>query len=176
MVNIVVVQKTGELKEIEFKGHIDEIYKKCSYRKKDGFEIRSTWNLTVNKLNYNIELYGKIEGKAGFENKYDFPPPVDKILFFGNMVLVNKDEDKLKDICVEEWNVIYEKLFGGFENLDDTAKEDENEVDELINLPDSMKTKDGYLKDGFVIDNDDSDSDTYSGSELEEDEYSFESD
>ena len=121
-------------------------------------------------------MYGKIEGKAGLENKYDFPPPVDKILFFGNMVLVNKDEDKLKDLSVEEWNVVYEKLFGGFENLDDTAKEDENEEDELIDLPDSMKTKDGYLKDGFVIDNDGSNSDTYSGSELEEEEYSFESD
>jgi len=42
-------------------------------------------------------------------------------------------------------------LFGGFENLADTAKEDEEEEDELANIPAEMKTKTGYLKDDFVV-------------------------
>jgi hypothetical protein len=41
--------------------------------------------------------------------------------------------------------------------LNATAIEDENEEDELANIPESMKTKDGYLKDGFVVDDDDED-------------------
>ena len=35
-----------------------------------------------------------------------------------------------------------------------TAIEDENEVDELANIPKEHKTKQGYLKDGFVVDSD----------------------
>ena len=33
-------------------------------------------------LTHEIHLYGKKKGKAGDENKYEFPPPVDNILFF----------------------------------------------------------------------------------------------
>ena len=50
------------------------------------------------------------------------------------------------------WNQMYEKLFGGFEDLALTSAEDEQEIDELANVPKEKKTKQGYLKDGFVID------------------------
>ena len=60
-------------------------------------------------------------------------------------------------MSVELWEEIYEKLFGGFENLKDTSKEDELEEDELDDVPDNMKTKEGYLKDGFIVENSDDD-------------------
>jgi hypothetical protein len=66
------------------------------------------------------------------------------------------------------WNKIYEKLFGGFEDLVATAKEDEEEEDELENVPKEKKTKHGYLKDGFVVDSSDTEEQTPSGSEDEE--------
>jgi len=56
------------------------------------------------------------------------------------------------NLSVELWEKIYEKLFGGFEDLATTAFEDENEIDELENVPKEFKTKQGYLKDGFVVD------------------------
>ena len=37
-------------------------------------------------------------------------------------------------------------------NKDNRSIEDENEVDELKNIPSEEKTKSGYLKDGFVVD------------------------
>ena len=40
----------------------------------------------------------------------------------------------------------------GLEDLDDMANADENEEDELENIPAHMKTKQGYLKDNFVVD------------------------
>ena len=61
------------------------------------------------------------------------------------------------DLSLQLWNKIYEKLFGGFEDLSNTAIEDENEEDELANIPKEKKTKQGYLKDGFVIDSSDGD-------------------
>jgi hypothetical protein len=38
-------------------------------------------------------------------------------------------------------------------NLELTKKSDDTEIDELISLPASKKTKNGYLRDSFVIEN-----------------------
>jgi hypothetical protein len=58
------------------------------------------------------------------------------------------------------WCKIYEKLFGGFEDLAVTALNDDEEEDELENIPKEKKTKQGgYLKDGFVVDSSDGDVD-----------------
>ena len=111
-------------------------------------------------------LYGKLHGRANTENKYDFPPPVDELLFFGNCVLIStSNNDKtLSDLNVETWKELYDELFGGFEDLvSETSSEDE-----LDNIPDIMKTEEGYLKDDFVVDNNaidyDEDNDTSSKS------------
>jgi hypothetical protein len=48
--------------------------------------------------------------------------------------------------------------------------EDDNEEDELANVPDEMKTSEGYLKDGFVVDDDEEDC---NGSELSYEEYIY---
>ena len=60
------------------------------------------------------------------------------------------------------WNKAYEKLFGGFEDLTANANDDDNEEDELAAVSKSKKTKQGYLKDGFVVDGS---NDSCSGSE-----------
>jgi hypothetical protein len=116
-----------------------------------------------------ISVYAKTDGRANSENKYDFPPPIDSALFFGSCAIVAKDEKgAYTDLSVELWNKMYEKLFGGFEDLAATALEDENEEDELANVPKEKKTKDGYLKDGFVVDGS-SDEDISGSEEGEED-------
>jgi hypothetical protein len=112
----------------------------------------------IDGTKYKVSLFAKSEGKANTENKYDFPPPVDNLLFFGNCALVanllHNEELEPVNLSVAIWNIIYENLFGGFENLNDTAKVDEEEEDELDNIPDNLKTKEGYLKDGFVVSSD----------------------
>ena len=81
------------------------------------------------------------------------PPPIDEIIFFGNIALVARvDKEIACDLTLKRWNIIYEKLFGGFEDLSKTAEADEKEIDELELIPASKKTKNGYLKDGFIID------------------------
>ena len=71
---------------------------------------------------------------------------------------------------MELWEKVYEKLFGGFENLALTAAEDEDEEDELDAVPKSKKTKKGgYLKDGFVVDSEEEV--VNSGSSSESDEF-----
>ena len=154
MVKIIIIEKNGELKESKFIAEKNELYKKCKFKKPDDFTLRHTWLNKKAKFSFKkVSLYARDKGKANTENKYDLPPPVDNILYFGTCALVATDDDDLNtDLTLEEWNKFYEHLFGGFENLDDTAIEDENESDELDDIPDEMKTKSGYLKDDFVVD------------------------
>ena len=152
MTNILLVQKGGEIKQTKIKDiNSDALYKKCGFRKNTDFEKRTTWEVTIGDTKYYIELWAKVNGKANTENKYDFPPPVDNELYFGTCCLVSviPNKNTFLDLTVELWSKIYEQLFGGFENLD---SEEEMSEDELESIPAELKTKNGYLKDGFVVD------------------------
>ena len=156
MVKVVIVNKNGDCSDIDFSGSYDnDLFKKCGFRKADGFSNEHTWHTKMSDETYNVKLWGRTSGKHNVINKFEFPPPMDTTLIYGNCALValDKSEDPI-DLTVETWNKIYTKLFGGFENLEDTAKEDEEEEDELANVPAKYKTKEGFLKDGFVVDND----------------------
>jgi len=159
---IIIVDKGGSLKTLNVKNYkVEELYKKCGFKKAEGFNLQVEWPVKLDGQRYLIQMYGKLDGKANMENKYDFPPPVDKNLYFGSCILVGiiRDTSNNKshiNLSIELWNKIYEKLFGGFEDLALTCNEDEEEEDELENIPKNMKTKKGgYLKDGFVVDSSD---------------------
>jgi hypothetical protein len=159
--NIIIVQKTGVLKLLSIKDFKEEeLYKKCGFKKAEDFQLQHKWKLKMNGEKYQIFIYAKSDGRANSENKYDFPPPIDTKLFFGDCCLVCKKVNNegilsFANLSIDLWNNMYEKLFGGFEDLATTAKEDEEEEDELDNIPDELKTKQGYLKDGFVVDSSD---------------------
>ena len=167
-VSIVLIETNGTIKTLKTKEvSLDNLYKKCGFRVNEDFLCRHTWSLTLKgtKEHYNISLWGKKTGKANFENKYDLPPPIDKDLFFGTCALVRTcaagtssggtgsdasamTADTLLDLTKETWQKIYEQLFGGFEDIGD---DDEYSEDELANVDPALLTKDGYLKDGFVV-------------------------
>jgi hypothetical protein len=159
--NIIIVERTGTLKSLAIKDFKEEeLFKKCGFKKADGFNKQTEWNVKMDGNKYTIRAYAKDDGRANSENKYDFPPPIDTKLFFGSCALValtpnDKGEKSFCDLSLILWNKIYEKLFGGFEDLATTAAEDEAEEDELANVPKEKKTKQGYLKDGFVVDSSD---------------------
>jgi hypothetical protein len=156
--NIIVVERLGTLKSLSIKDFKeDELFKKCGFKKSEDFISQTEWNVKYDSKKYFIKVFAKSDGRANSENKYDFPPPLDNKLFFGSCAIVaylkNTDGTKVyTNLSLQLWGKIYEKLFGGFEDLAATAAEDENEEDELANVPKEKKTKDGYLKDGFVVD------------------------
>ena len=176
---VVVVNKGGELKEVSFKDFdISNLYKKCGFRKKDGFELRHKYeNVKVNSEKIDIHVFSRNSGKSGTENKYDMPPPIDNDLFFGSFALVkwDRDEEDYVDFSSDDWKKAYNRLFKGFEDLSITAEDDANESDELDEISPSMKTKQGYLKDGFVVDSnedseDEDDDDEEEGDDTKDDD------
>jgi len=170
MVVILIVEKTGNLKETNVKSS-SEFYKKAGYKNEEGFRFIHKWNIPLQTKTYNISLFGKTTGKANTENKYDFPPPVDTELFFGNCILVNQDEgNDYKDLKLSEWETIYEYLFGGFEDLNDEDSLDED-IENDDDIGDVPLTKVGkYLKDGFVVDDDINDEEGGEEEEEQDDE------
>lgn len=170
-VKILIVDKTATLKELKLKKFVEEdLYKKCGLTQKKDFKKQTTWNVTLKDNTYTIALYAKKEGRAGQENKYDYPPPVDKDLYFGANALVHYDENgNPQDLTKSLWGKIYEHLFGGFEDLNDDETESDDENDVYNELE---KTTSGYAKDNFVVDDEeDMDGDYECESELEEEEY-----
>ena len=163
---IIIVNKDCSLKTLTVKDYkVEDLYKKCGFKKSEGFTLQVEWAVKLEGQKYLIEMYGKLDGKANMENKYDFPPPVDKLLYFGSCALVGMIRDDTNNkshinLNIELWKKIYEKLFGGFEDL--TCNDDDDEEDELENVPKHMLTKKGgYLKDGFVVDSSDAEDDEF---------------
>lgn len=153
LTKIILVNKNGTVKETNAADVTKEtLYKKCGFKKPDDFCKRVEWKVKKD----TVEVWARDTGKAGSENKYDFPPPIDKPLYFGAcaIILVN-EKGEIKNLDVSAWNKIYEDLFGGFEDI---TVEEEEEEDVLKSIPKEHKTKGGYLKDGFVVD-DNSDKD-----------------
>ena len=149
-VSIVLIETNGTIKTLKTKEVSPEtLYKKCGFRNGDDFACRHTWKGKLKGESYRVAVWAKKTGKANFENKYDFPPPVDKELFFGQCAVVRLDASgAFVDLTKETWLKIYEHLFGGFEDLGD---EDEFSEDELADVDPALLTAHGYLKDDFVV-------------------------
>ena len=137
--------------------------KNVALKKLKDLKNGTTWSIKLNGDNCFVMVYARNDGRAGMENKYEMPPPIDNDLYFGKIGIVLRREEQLDDLSVEDWEEIYNKLYGGFEDLSKLIKEDEEEDDELDEYPEEMKTADGYLKDDFVVSDD----------ELEEEAYVF---
>ena len=153
-VTILCVEKSGSIKEIELKTYNEaDLYKKAGFKTVQDFELQTEWGAEIDGKTYSVSVFGKTTGRAGQENKYDFPPPIDTILFFGSCILVNKVDDEPENLSKAEWKRVYEHLFGGFEDLgDEDSDESEDDVSESV-----PRTKEGYVKDDFVVDDDEDD-------------------
>ena len=94
--SIIIVEKGGSLKTLKIKDYkVDELYKKCGFKKEEGFSLQVEWNVKLDGQKYIIQMYGKLNGKANMENIYDFPPPIDNNLYFGSGALVGIINDIL---------------------------------------------------------------------------------
>lgn len=152
--SILIIEKTGTVKETTIKSFDEtELYKKAGFKTVEGFKCHTTWDIEeLDGKSYSISVYGKTSGRANQENKYEFPPPIDNILFFGSCVIINKQAEIPTSITSKEWDKIYDHLYGGFEDLGEEDSEEESEDDDDI-----PRTKSGYAKDGFVVDDNDDD-------------------
>lgn len=93
-------------------------------------------NKNISKLNswkynnYDYILYGCINGNAGDENKYDLPPPCDCELYFYDLYFIKYEDNNIIDLSLEDYNLFYAHCFEGFESIESTEDEIEEELSE----------------------------------------------
>jgi len=151
--NIVLISKSGSVKTQSAKNLVlNELYKKCKLKNSNDFEKRHTWKTHDNY----VTIYAKNNGRAGQENKYDLPSPIDTDLYFNSMVVIKHsskepDADLLLDFTKEDWDIFYNKKMGGSEDLGcEDSEEDEEDI------PQEFLSKQGYSKeDGFIVEDSD---------------------
>ena len=145
MTDIIIIETNGTVKQSKVKElTFETLYKKAGFRSDANFKKRTTWKTMISNENIIIELWAKDDGKANHENKYDFPPPVDKVLYFGICVLIRIDlNGNIIGLTSEMWKTIYENLFGGFE---DVENDEECSEDELEDVDKKLKTKTWLFK------------------------------
>jgi len=168
MHSILIVDKSGTIKEQKLKTIVEEeLYLKDGYKSNTDFKEHTIWDTDIDGKKYSIAVYGKTSGRAGSENKYEFPPPIDNTLFFGKCILINKSESK--SLSSKEWDSIYEKLYGGFEDIGEEDEEDEEDEDEDEDAA-IKRTKEGYVKDDFIVDDDEDEDEGEDDDDEDEDE------
>ena len=97
-----------------------KISKGCVYERECDFQ----WN------DKTISIYASSNGKAGNENQYDLPPPIDSQLYFGNVLALCHEDSKLTKLSHADFNQFYDDAMGGFESLgDEDSYSDEEEPD-----------------------------------------------
>lgn len=147
------IHKNGEIEQKITKKKIEDenIFKLCNYKSTSGFEKLHRFPEDKNHNENGYEVYGKKSGRANSENKYEFPPPIDRELYFGNLCILKRVNGEIVDLTIDEWSGVYESLFGGFEDIEDS--DGERSLDSVIYSSDEY-TKEGYHKDSFIIDDD----------------------
>ena len=113
MVKTILITKNCEIKSLNIqKVDIETFYKKCKFGNNKNFKKQTTWKWNDNY----ISLFAKQDGRVNSENKYDLPPPLDKELFYGLMLICAHTEeevtnDNIIDFNIESWTKLYEELF-----------------------------------------------------------------
>ena len=164
MPSFIIVEKSGSLKNAKTADLVD-LYKKCGFKGNEGFSLAHAWSVDFNDTEYKLEIYGKITGRANTENKYEFPPPIDNVLFFGSCAAILYVNEKITDMGTQEFKDIMDHLYGGYSDIGDSDEDEDEDEEDILGLP---KTKDGYVKDDFVVSSDAEDEDNNSSEEEEE--------
>ena len=167
----IIVKKTGELKVVKINGvskvsevqienkHIVSVFNsniRNSKNFKENFKRYCDWELDE----YVISIFGSKEGKAGSENKFDWPPPEDTDIYFGEILIIKSKDNIIQDINKKIFSDFIDISFGGFEDLG--SKDTEEEYDPTLDV---------YESDFVVNDDQVSYDEDYNPEEDEEEEY-----
>ena len=74
--------------------------------------------------NLKVIIYGWTEGKENQINRHELPEPIENTLFYGDLLVLLRENDELVDFPKEEYEEFYDYIFGGFDSCDENDDED----------------------------------------------------
>lgn len=131
-VTTVSISKDKSINEIKIPSNLN--IDRLDFNKLKNFEI-GKGNIYERECDYEwnekiISIFASSDGKVNTENQYDFPPPIDSQLYFGNVLAICHINNKLTSFSEEDFKSFYDDAMGGFESLgDEDSYSDEEEAD-----------------------------------------------
>ena len=158
MVKIIIAKRDGSLCEKKTKSFDEsDVYKYGGFKTMKDFGCVHSFELNKARIKYMQKIRAKQIMKINTNSSTN-----DTTLYFGNICILKYDNDgQCVDLDCQEWEKVYEELFGGFEDIGNSDGSSTRSMDSEI-YSDEEYTDEGYLKDGFVVDDND---------ELKEEEY-----
>jgi len=126
-----LVNKNNDLKTIDI--DLNNLEKDTIFKGYGKIKLLHTWTFENNE----ILLYGWDDGKPINVNRHEFPEPLEYKLFFGDLIILLKENDNFIDFTVDEYNDFYNEMFGGFDTCDE---EDDSDLEN-----DDYDYNDGFL-------------------------------
>ena len=128
MVQVIIIEKNGEINYNKITV-INDLYKKCGFRKSDGFEIIDTY--IDNKNSVMFELWGCSLGKENTKNEYIFPRLIEKNIY-GKCAIIAKNNEYI-DLTIEKWNNYCNSLDNNLNNLNNLSEQISDKMDLITN-------------------------------------------
>ena len=138
MVQVIIIEKNGEFNYNKITD-INDLYKKCGFRKSDGFEIIDTY--IDNKNNVMFELWGRSIGKENTKNEYIFPRLIEKNIY-GKCAIIAKNNEYI-DLTIEKWNIYCNSLdnnLNDLNNLNNLSEQISDKMDGITNEIEKLTT------------------------------------
>lgn len=179
---IIIIDKIGELKTLNVKNYCEEeLYKKCGFKKDTNFFLQTTWNVSLNDVNYSISMYGKTDGKKNFENTCKFPYPINDKIFYGSCALVASLGENKINLSIDLWKQLNQQIISqssfSFVNIsqpnlkvnkkEKQKKKEEKDQEKEKEKEQNQNQNDSELEQTYLIEQ---------IKELEEEEYYYSSD
>jgi len=138
MASVLILTQKAEVKLAKLSAPVANLKDIQKYfKKKVEPEVLGTYKYK----NLTLFLFGYTTGKAGNENKHEFPPPHDTTLAFGDIMLIaSKDENNFANPVAfkeEDYETFYSRAFGEFDEIDEDDDDDidiEAEVEAEVEL------------------------------------------
>lgn len=86
--------------------------------------------------NFQVIIYGWTNGKEYQINKHELPPPIDNKLYFGDLLILLREDNVLIDFETVDYDEFYNYIFGGFDSCDED--DDEDMTDESYDYDDDF--------------------------------------
>ena len=82
--------------------------------------------------NITVTVWGWDDGNESKINKFELPPPIDTILYYGDLIFIgyNNETDEILEFNEERLMLWYNHVFGGFDSIENTDDEDDDDEDE----------------------------------------------
>jgi hypothetical protein len=133
MLFIVTIKPCGTCQEVSLTHfNTNDLYVVAGLQSNQNFEciMPDAYVMTIRNSSYSISVYGMLHGQEKEINQYELPPPLDKGIFYGTLILVNNCKDGVSNLRLLEWSHVYDEQIGGIEDLADDSEFDSGSNDE----------------------------------------------